>query len=151
MLATALAMALAFQLLAADDIALPVDTVLSGGPAAGVTVSGRPSTPDGRAIIARSVFAPPATPAVASSAPETALGGYVFAGSIQIGQSVLAVVQAPGNRTFPARAGAMIGGWRLQSVSRTGARLSRGRETLTVRFGPSGGIVTSGKKEGSAR
>jgi len=131
LLAALLAAALVIQLVAVDDIALPIAGPIGGVAAARLPDPHLPPASGGGAIVARAMFAPGASRIAGASPPR----GVALVGSIRIGRTDFAVVQGPGSRTAYVRAGGRIGDWRLGGLTRTGALLLRGKERLTVPFG----------------
>ena len=141
LLVVLLCAALAFQALAGNELELPLAGPVRGKPAAN-PAEVRPGPVGGAGpILARDMFAPAAAPAKEGDAGQGPLGGYSVVGSIEIGRTPFAIVQAPGPRILRARTGAALGEWRIGSIARDEVQLSRGSERLIVRFGPTGPIA----------
>lgn len=88
-------------------------------------------------IMARPLFAPRIAPAGAGADPAAgnALGGSVIAGSIAIrGRTSLFVRHADG-RIERMGPGAMISGWRIAAIGRSGVQLIRAGKTMNVPYG----------------
>ncbi len=141
LLAVLLCAVLVFQALASNELQLPLAGPVRGKSTAKATeVRPAPATGAGP-ILARDMFAPSAAPTKEGDAGQGPLGGYSVVGSIEIGRTLFAIVQAPGLRTLHARTGAALGEWKIRSIARDEVQLSRGSERLIVRFGPTGPIA----------
>jgi hypothetical protein len=148
-LALLLGAALAFQLLAGNEIDLPMAGPVRGGaPVDGRVAIQPPVALVDPGIARRAMFMPVLAEPKEAAAGQGQLGGYAVVGVVQVNAAIYAIVQGPGERTFRAAPGQRLGGWQLRSVTRDEVALSRGGERMQVRFGPGGPVTTaSGKGE----
>jgi hypothetical protein len=145
-LAALLAVAAAFQLLAADPVGrdLPEPPPVGRPPRAFVPPPLPPA--QGPAILARAMFAPVAGAAGQGStaaAPADPLAGVAVAGMIQVGRASYAIVQQ-GARITRVPLGGRIAGFRLSALRQDGAVLTRGAERRVVPFGSGGATPPAG-------
>jgi hypothetical protein len=147
LLAVPLCAALVFQAVAGNELVLPLAGPVRGKPFANPAEVQPDPVTSARPILARNMFAPAAAPAKAGDAGQGPLGAYSIVGSIEIGRTPFAIVQAPGLRILQVRTGARFGGWRIRSIARDEVRLARGAERLSVRFGPTGPVAISAPQE----
>lgn len=136
-LASLLALALAFQLLVPGAAEPPPSAPIAG--ARGAAAPLPPALPAGGAglVLARQLFTPPARAVAAggSAAPPDPLAGYAVSGTVRVGRALRAIVTTPSGRIVDVPLGGRIGAWRLAGLSATDARLVRGGERRIVPFG----------------
>lgn len=146
-LALLLAVALLVQLLVPNPVDLPSPPP-AGGPAQAVATA----EDAGRTIASlppRSIFAPPiraAIPASAAASPEPAA---TLAGSIGVSGAAYAIIQTPSGAIRRLRPGQAIGGWRLASLTTSGALFLHGSARAVVPFGAKLPVGSQQTKEGS--
>lgn len=135
-LAVLLGAALAFQLLAGEELDLPQPGATGGAARAYPLAADLPPAAGDAAIVARAMFLPPLQ-STAAGTPGTAASpgaGIAIVGSIRIGRADFAVVQGPGAGTRYVRPGGRIGPWRLAAVTRSEVLLRGGGENVMVPF-----------------
>lgn len=84
----------------------------------------------------RSLFSPSASSGTAAAAaPTDPLGGTVIAGTVQRGRGLVAVVQERTGRIRYVGPGGKVAGWRILGLTASGARLTRGKESINAAYG----------------
>ncbi|WP_295529660.1 hypothetical protein [Novosphingobium sp. Chol11] len=84
----------------------------------------------------RDLFSPAGnSSAEAAAAPTDALGGAVIAGTVQRGRGLVAVVQEKTGRIRYVGPGGKVAGWRISGLTASGARLTRGTESINAAYG----------------
>ena len=132
--ASALALSFVLQLALTGAVEMPDESWSGGHPSAKMpSIAGQFVPP---ILLQRPVFSPGRTAtSVADQAVQAPLGGAVVAGTVSVRGRSYAVVQRPDGVIRRLAVGGRYAGWRLRSLSSTGAVFDRGAQRLALVFG----------------
>lgn len=129
-----LAFGFVLQLALTGDVEIPDESWSGGRPRAEMPrIVGQFVPP---ILLERPVFSPGRTATgAADQAIQAPLGGAVVAGTVSVKGRSYAVVQRPDGVVVRLAVGARYAGWRLRSLSSTGAVFDQGAQRLSLTFG----------------
>jgi hypothetical protein len=133
-LALVLALAAVMQLIFSSGSDLPKGVVAQGGADRFILPVAKPVAIPSE-IMARPLFAPRVAPPGTDQAAGNALGGSVIAGTVAIRGRTWIFVRHADGRIERLGPGAVISGWRIAAIDRSGVRLSRAGKTMNVPYG----------------
>jgi len=99
-------------------------------------------------LLQNPMFSPARTATDAKSASDKArLGGAVIAGAVSIRGRSYAVIQRPDGTIVRLGIGSVYAGWRLRSLSTSGALFEQGAQKMTLNFGTAPTLVSTSSAE----
>jgi hypothetical protein len=137
-----LLLALVMQLVLTGNTELPDDISSGGRPRTEMpAITGQFVPP---ILLARPMFSPVRTANNdTDQVAQAPLGGAFVAGAVSINGKSYAVVQRPDGGIIRLAIGAGYAGWRLQSLSSTGAMFGQGKQRISMIFGVAPGPIAT--------